>query len=132
MATGAASVGNSPMPLAPRGFRGDSVSTVSRVKAGVVLDRLDVGGGFPSIYSDVAPAPLSAFVRAIGDCVDRLPVGEHCRLMCEPGRAQLVTHRPTARQVSNAGRLDPEAFWPFADVIGGSRWPGHRGGPRPS
>src|SRR5262249_47648718 len=57
------------------------------VKAGVVLDRLDVGGGFPSIYSDDAPAPLSAFVRAITDCVDRLPVGEHCRLMCEPGRA---------------------------------------------
>jgi ornithine decarboxylase len=57
------------------------------VKAGVVLDRLDVGGGFPSIYSDDSPAPLSAFVRAITDCVDRLPVGEHCRLMCEPGRA---------------------------------------------
>ena len=37
IATGAASVGNSPMPLAPRGFRGDSVSTVSRVNAGVVL-----------------------------------------------------------------------------------------------
>src|SRR5215813_3491859 len=57
------------------------------VKAGVVLDRLDVGGGFPSVYSDDAPAPLSAFVRAIADGVDRLPVGEHCRLMCEPGRA---------------------------------------------
>src|SRR5262245_45182275 len=37
MATGAASVGNSPIPLAPRGFVGDSVSTVSRVNAGVVL-----------------------------------------------------------------------------------------------
>jgi len=57
------------------------------VKAGVVLDRLDVGGGFPSIYSDVAPAPLGSFVRAITDGVERLPVGEHCRLMCEPGRA---------------------------------------------
>ena len=57
------------------------------VKAGVVLDRLDVGGGFPSVYSDDAPAPLSAFVRAIADGVERLPVGERCRLMCEPGRA---------------------------------------------
>ena len=27
-------------------------------KAGVVLDRLDVGGGFPSVYSGAAPAPL--------------------------------------------------------------------------
>src|SRR5215470_13269201 len=37
MATGAASVGNSPIPFAPIGVRGDSVSSVSRVKAGVVL-----------------------------------------------------------------------------------------------
>ena len=58
------------------------------VKAGVVLDRLDVGGGFPSIYSEAAPpAPLSAFIRAISAGVERLPVGNHCRVMCEPGRA---------------------------------------------
>jgi ornithine decarboxylase len=57
------------------------------VKAGVVLDRLDVGGGFPSIYSEAAPAPLSAFMRAIRVGVEKLPVGSHCRLMCEPGRA---------------------------------------------
>jgi len=52
--------------------------------------------------------------------------------ICERGRAQLVTQRPMARRLANAGPLDPEAFWPFVDVIGGSRWPGHRGGPRPS
>lgn len=58
------------------------------VKAGVVLDRLDVGGGFPSLYSEaLPPAPLSAFVRAIEAGVEKLPVGNHCRLMCEPGRA---------------------------------------------
>ncbi len=56
-------------------------------RAGVVLDRLDVGGGFPSVYSGTEPAPLSAFIRAIADGVDRLPIGEHCQLMCEPGRA---------------------------------------------
>jgi ornithine decarboxylase len=56
-------------------------------RAGVVLDRLDVGGGFPSVYDENAPAPLSAFVRAIDDGVERLPIGERCRLMCEPGRA---------------------------------------------
>jgi ornithine decarboxylase len=56
-------------------------------RAGVVLDRLDVGGGFPSVYADAPPAPLSAFMRAISDGVERLPVGERCRLMCEPGRA---------------------------------------------
>jgi ornithine decarboxylase len=56
-------------------------------KAGVVLDRLDVGGGFPSIYAEPPPAPLSAFMRAIADGVERLPVSDRCRLMCEPGRA---------------------------------------------
>lgn len=57
-------------------------------KAGVVLDHLDVGGGFPSIYEEGgAPAPLSAFMSAIGEGVERLPIGERCRLMCEPGRA---------------------------------------------
>ncbi len=57
-------------------------------RAGVVLDRLDVGGGFPSMYEENAPpAPLSDFVAAIAEGVERLPVGERCRLMCEPGRA---------------------------------------------
>jgi ornithine decarboxylase len=55
-------------------------------KAGVVLDRLDVGGGFPSVYTD-APVPLASFMRAIHDGVEKLPIGERCRLMCEPGRA---------------------------------------------
>ena len=44
--------------------------------------------------------------------------------------AQLVTHQPKARSITNAGPLDPEAFWPYADTIGASRWPGTRGGPR--
>ncbi len=50
--------------------------------------------------------------------------------LCAPGRARLVTHQPKARHVTNAGPLDADAFWPFVDVIGGSRWPGHRGGPK--
>ncbi|HEY7549149.1 MAG TPA: type III PLP-dependent enzyme [Hyphomicrobiaceae bacterium] len=56
-------------------------------RAGVVLDRLDVGGGFPSVYTGAEPAPLSAYIRAISEGVGRLPIGERCRLMCEPGRA---------------------------------------------
>src|SRR3990170_4650829 len=57
------------------------------VKAGVVIDRLDVGGGFPSRYPDSEPAPLSSFISAIEDGVEKLPVRENVRLMCEPGRA---------------------------------------------
>jgi acetoacetate decarboxylase len=48
-----------------------------------------------------------------------------------PVDAHLVTTRHTGRSITVAGQLDPDAFWPYADTIGGSRWPGERGGPRP-
>ncbi|MEE3205559.1 MAG: acetoacetate decarboxylase family protein [Actinomycetota bacterium] len=44
--------------------------------------------------------------------------------------ARLVTSLHKEREITNAGPLDPDAFWPYADTIGGSRWPGERGGPR--
>jgi hypothetical protein len=34
------------------------------------------------------------------------------------------------RQITKAGQLDAEAFFPHADTIGGSRWPGENGGPK--
>lgn len=50
--------------------------------------------------------------------------------MREQVSAQLVTSAHRDRGITNAGPLDPDAFWPYADTIGGSRWPGERGGPR--
>jgi acetoacetate decarboxylase len=50
--------------------------------------------------------------------------------MREQLSAQLVTSASKSREITLAGALDPIAFWPYADVIGGSRWPGERGGPR--
>jgi ornithine decarboxylase len=57
------------------------------VKAGVVADRIDVGGGFPSRYSNEEPTPLADFMTVIRNSVDKLPVADRCRVMCEPGRA---------------------------------------------
>jgi ornithine decarboxylase len=57
------------------------------VKAGVVIDRLDVGGGFPARYPDCEPAPLQDFLDTIIAGVETLPVRENVKLMCEPGRA---------------------------------------------
>ncbi len=57
------------------------------VKAGVVVDAIDVGGGFPSRYTDSVPARLEDFIHVIKASMDRMPVTEHCRLICEPGRA---------------------------------------------
>jgi ornithine decarboxylase len=57
------------------------------VKAGVVVDRIDVGGGYPSRYADSDPAPLLSFMDAITQGLDKLPVRDSVRVMCEPGRA---------------------------------------------
>ena len=34
------------------------------------------------------------------------------------------------REITLEAPLDPDAFWPFVDTIGSSRWPGAMGGPR--
>lgn len=57
------------------------------VKAGVVVDCIDVGGGFPARYMDSDPAPLASFIDAITIGFEKLPVREDARLVCEPGRA---------------------------------------------
>jgi ornithine decarboxylase len=77
-------------------------------RAGVVLDRLDVGGGFPSVYTGAEPAPLAAFVRAVEDGVEKLPIGERCRLMCEPGRALVAEAESLIVRVD--GRRGNELF----------------------
>jgi len=43
--------------------------------------------------------------------------------------ARLCTFRFLDRTITLEGPLDPDAFWPHADTISGSRWPGLRGGP---
>ena len=40
--------------------------------------------------------------------------------MREQVSAQLVRSAHKSRDITNAGPLDPDAFWPFADTIGGS------------
>ncbi|WP_207476299.1 type III PLP-dependent enzyme [Arenibaculum pallidiluteum] len=55
--------------------------------AGVELDVLDVGGGFPVSYPDVTPPPLNDFVAAIGAAFSAAGFGPSTSLWCEPGRA---------------------------------------------
>ncbi len=50
--------------------------------------------------------------------------------MVELLSTRLVTPIYKSRAITLEGPLDPIAFWPYADTIGGSRWPGDRGGPR--
>lgn len=57
------------------------------VRSGVMIDRLDIGGGFPSRYPDSDPAPLQDFMDVLERQIETLPVKENIKLMCEPGRA---------------------------------------------
>ncbi len=44
--------------------------------------------------------------------------------------ARLWTPNSFERDIALAGKLDADAFAPFVDTIGGSRWPGEMGGPK--
>ena len=57
------------------------------VGAGVTVDVIDVGGGFPSVYPGMEPPPLEAYFRAIHETFESLPVSYSAELWCEPGRA---------------------------------------------
>jgi ornithine decarboxylase len=55
-------------------------------RAGVRIDIIDVGGGFPVAYPDITPPPLGAFMAEIDAAFDRLNL-PHAKLWAEPGRA---------------------------------------------
>ena len=57
------------------------------VKAGVVVDVLDVGGGFPSAYPGMEAPALQTYVNEIATRFEQYLVAENCELWCEPGRA---------------------------------------------
>ncbi len=54
--------------------------------ADVVIDIVDVGGGFPVTYPDMEPEPLGAYMAEIEDGFGRLGL-PNARLWAEPGRA---------------------------------------------
>jgi ornithine decarboxylase len=54
--------------------------------AGVAIEVIDVGGGFPVPYPDVEPPPLGAFIAEIEAGFDRLGLPD-AQLWAEPGRA---------------------------------------------
>jgi ornithine decarboxylase len=57
------------------------------VQAGVTVDIVDVGGGFPSIYPGMTPPPMDDYITAIEDAFEEMMVLENADLWCEPGRA---------------------------------------------
>ncbi len=55
-------------------------------EAGVAIDSLDVGGGFPSIYPDLAPPAMQSYMDAIKQGIEVNGFAK-AELFCEPGRA---------------------------------------------
>lgn len=68
------------------------VQALERVRAaiadaGVVIDMIDVGGGFPSVYPGMEPPPLEDYFTIIHRHFEALPIAYNAELWCEPGRA---------------------------------------------
>ena len=65
----------------------DLVGGILRSIPRTKIDVIDVGGGFPSIYPDMAPPAMMDYMKAIENGFDRLPHPDRYEFWCEPGRA---------------------------------------------
>ena len=67
-------------------------------RAGVAIDIVDVGGGFPVSYPDLEPPPLGAYFAAIDGAFEELGLTE-ARLWAEPGRVLVAAGASVVVQV---------------------------------
>ena len=56
-------------------------------KTKIIPDTINVGGGFPSIYPDLNPEPLSNYMMEIKKELNNLKLDKLPEIICEPGRA---------------------------------------------
>ncbi len=57
------------------------------IRAGVVVDIVDVGGGFPALYPGMTPPPMGAYMDAVAEGFEQMLVAQNAELWAEPGRA---------------------------------------------
>ncbi|MGE0046467.1 MAG: type III PLP-dependent enzyme [Hyphomonadaceae bacterium] len=57
------------------------------VQAGIVVDIINVGGGFPAIYPGMVPPEMDAYMREIREAFEEMFVAQNAVLWAEPGRA---------------------------------------------
>jgi ornithine decarboxylase len=69
-------------------------------EASVVIDMIDVGGGFPSIYPGMEPPPLEDYFAMIAKHFEALPIAYNAELWCEPGRALCAEYSSMIVQVN--------------------------------
>jgi ornithine decarboxylase len=74
--------------VVPAAF-GEALTQVGQliVSSGVLVDAVDIGGGFPARYPHSDPPGLDLYMSEIVRAADALAVKHNCELLCEPGRA---------------------------------------------
>jgi len=74
--------------VVPAAF-GEAIRQIGQliVSSGVLVDAVDIGGGFPSRYPHSDPPELAIFMDEVVRAADELAVKHSCELLCEPGRA---------------------------------------------
>ena len=68
-------------------------------KTKIIPDFINIGGGFPSIYPDLRPQPLSTYMSEINKALADLKLDFKPNIMCEPGRALVAESGSTIVQV---------------------------------
>jgi ornithine decarboxylase len=115
--------------VVPAAF-GEAIRQIGQliVESGVMVDAVDIGGGFPSRYPHSDPPELTSFMEEIVRAADELAVKHSCELLCEPGRAlvaeaESVIVRVDARR-GNALYVNDGAFGTLFDAAySGFRFP---------
>ena len=105
-----------------------AMSQVGRAisRAGVIVDVVDVGGGFPSVYPGMVPPDMSEYADAIHRGFNDMPVSETTELWCEPGRALVAESSSVLCRVDlrkgDALYLNDGSYGSLFDATH-SRWP---------
>ncbi len=89
--------------LAPPAWH-TAMSDLSRliVAAGVTVDIVDIGGGFPAEYQPGAAPALENYARIVEDAFEEMMVLENADLWCEPGRALVAESESLLVRVESA------------------------------
>ena len=95
-------------------------------RAGVIVDIVDIGGGFPSVYPGMVPPDMQEYADAIHRGFAEMPVSETTELWCEPGRALVAESSSILARVDlrkgDALYLNDGSYGSLFDATH-SRWP---------
>ena len=69
-------------------------------KTKIVPDIINIGGGFPSVYPDLKPEPLTNYMTEINNALSSLKLDKLPEIICEPGRALVAESGSTIVKIN--------------------------------